>query len=87
MGKYIPVQTNHEITGEVLIKISDKTIPGLVLSEIVFNVKKKSGCIFVENHNPESLLLKRGQTIGLVMPCIVTPDEQGQAPREHSDTT
>ena len=27
LGKYIPVQTNHEITGEVLIEISDKTIP------------------------------------------------------------
>ena len=36
MGKYIPVQTNREITGEVLIEISDKTIPGLVLPEIVF---------------------------------------------------
>ena len=27
MGKYIPVQTNQEITDEVLIEISDKTIP------------------------------------------------------------
>ena len=35
MGKYIPVQTNREITREVLIKISDKTIPGLVLPEKV----------------------------------------------------
>ena len=26
-GKYIPVQMNGEITGEVLIEISDKTIP------------------------------------------------------------
>ena len=41
MGKYIPVQTNLEITGEVLIEISDKTIPGLMLPEIVFNTKKK----------------------------------------------
>ena len=54
MGKYIPMQTNREITGEVLIEISDKTIPGVVvLPEIVNNVKKKLGCIFVENHNPE----------------------------------
>ena len=28
MGKHIPVKMNHEITGEVLIEISDKTIPG-----------------------------------------------------------
>ena len=51
MGKYIPVQTNCEIKGKVLIKISDKTIPGLVLPENVYNIKKKLGCIFVENHN------------------------------------
>ena len=38
MWKYIPVQTNCEITGKVLIEISDKTIPGLVLPEIVYNV-------------------------------------------------
>ena len=31
MWKYIPVQRNGEITGEVLIEISDNTIPGLVL--------------------------------------------------------
>ena len=49
MGKYIPVQTNCDITGEVLIEISGKTIPGLVLAEIVYNIKKKLG--FVENHN------------------------------------
>ena len=41
MGKYIPVQTNCEITGEVLIEISDITIPGLALPEIVYDVKKK----------------------------------------------
>ena len=62
MGKYIPVQMNCEITGEVLIEIRDKTIPGLVLPEIVYNIKKKLGSIFVENKNPESLLLKRGLT-------------------------
>ena len=67
MGKYIPVQTNHEITGEVLIEISDKTILGLVLPEIVFYIKKKLGCTFVENHNSESMVLERGQTAGLVM--------------------
>ena len=54
MGKYIPVQTNSEITGEVLIEISDKTIPRLMLPEIVYSVKKKLSCIFVENHNLES---------------------------------
>ena len=55
-----------------------KTIPGLVLPEIVYNVKKELGCIFVENQNPESMLLKRGQTIGLVISCIVTKEEQAQ---------
>ena len=50
MGKYIPVQMNRGVTGNVLIEIGDKTVPGLILSEIVYNVKKKLGCIFVENH-------------------------------------
>ena len=62
MGKYIPVLSNREITGEVLIEIIDKTIPGLVLPEIVYNIKKKLGCIFVENQNSESMVLKREQT-------------------------
>ena len=66
MGIYIPVQTNCGVTDDVLIEISDKTAPGLVLPEIVYNVKKKLGCILVENHNSEPLILKRGQTIGLV---------------------
>ena len=78
MGKYIPVQTNHGVTGDVLIEISDKTVLGLVLPEIVYNVKKKLGCIFVENHNSEPLMLKRGETIRLVSSCIVTQAEQGQ---------
>ena len=72
IGKYIPVQTNREITGEILIEISDKTLPGLVLPEIVYNIKKKLGCI---SDNSESMVLKRGQTIGLV-----TQVEQGQTP-------
>ena len=87
MGKYIVVQTNQKITGEVLIEIIDKTIPGLVLPEIVYNIKKKLGCIFVENHKSESLVLKRGQTIGPVTSCIVTQEEQGQTPAERSDAT
>ena len=74
------IQTN-------LIEISDKTNHKLVLPEIVYNLKKKLGCIFVENHNPESVLLKRGQTIGLVTSCIVTQEEHGQAPVERSDAT
>ena len=41
IGKYILAQTNREITGKVLIEISDKTILGLVLPEIVYNIKKK----------------------------------------------
>ena len=51
MGKFIPVQMNHKITGDVLIEISDNTVTGLILPEIVYNVKKKLGCIFIVNHN------------------------------------
>ena len=40
----------------------------------------------MENHNPESVLLKRGQTIGLVTSCVVMQEEQGQAPVDCSDT-
>ena len=87
MGKYILLQMNREITGEVLIEVSDKTIPGLVLPEIVNNIKKKLGCIFVENHTYGSMMLKRGQTVGLVMSCKMTQEEQGQKPAECSDAT
>ena len=45
MGRYIPVQTSHEIQGDVLVEIRDKTLTGLILPEIVYNVKKKLGCI------------------------------------------
>ena len=72
MGKYFPVQTNLEIQGDVLVKISDKTMAGLILQEIVYNVKRKLGFIFIENHNAESLDLQRGQTIGVVKSCRVT---------------
>ena len=41
----------------------------------------------MENHNLESLVLKKGQTIGLVTLCIVTQEEQGQTPVGHSDAT
>ena len=34
--KYIPVQMNGEITGDVLIEISDNTVTGLIPPEIVF---------------------------------------------------
>ena len=74
MGKYIPVQMNRGVTGNVLIEIGDKTVPGLILSEIVYNVKKKLGCIFVENHNSKTIILKRGQSIGLVTLCVVTQE-------------
>ena len=74
-GKYIPVQTNRGVTGDFLIEISDKTLPGLVLPETVCNVKKKLGFIFVENYNSEPLMLKRGQMIGLVMSCLVRQAE------------
>ena len=49
MGKYIPVQTNPEIKGDVLIEISNKTVMVLILLEIVYNIKKKLVCIFIEN--------------------------------------
>ena len=50
-GKYIPVQTNREIHGNVLVEATDRTVTGLILPEIVYNARKKLGCIFIENHN------------------------------------
>ena len=44
--KYIPVQTNREIQGDVFVEKSDKTVKGLILPEIVYKVKRKLGCIF-----------------------------------------
>ena len=60
---------------------------GLILPKIVNNVKKKLGCIFVENHNSETLELKRGQTIGLVTSCVVTQEELGQQPEKCKEDT
>ena len=77
MGKYIPVQRNCEIKGDVLIEISKNTLTGLILSQIVYKVKKKLSFIFIENHNSEPQELKRGHTIGLVTSCLVTQAEQG----------
>ena len=68
-----------------MIKINDKTISKLVLPEIVYNIKKKLGCIFVKNHNLEFIQLKRQQPIGLVKSCVVTQEEQGQTLVELSD--
>ena len=51
----------------------------------MYNVKKKLGCIFVENHNPKPLMLKRGQTIGLVTSCVVTQADQGQTLERHKE--
>ena len=58
-----------------------------MLPEIVYNVKKKLGCKFVEKHNLEPMGLKRGLTMGLVTLCVVTQEEQGQAPAERCDAT
>ena len=49
------------------------------------HIKKKLGCIFVENHNLELMGLKKGQTIVIVTSSVVTPEEQGQAPAERSE--
>ena len=85
MGKYIPVQTNLEIQGDILVEIRDKTMTGLILPEIVYNVKRKLGCIFIENHNSESLDLQRKQTMGVVMSCVVTQEELGQQPEKRKE--
>ena len=39
MGKYIPMQTNYKIQGDVSVEISHKTLMGLILPEIVYNAK------------------------------------------------
>ena len=61
MGKYIPVQMNREVQGNV--ETTERTVTGLILPEIVYNVRKKLGCIFIESHNSQTLDLQRGQTI------------------------
>ena len=79
-GKIIPVQTKREMQGDVLVKINDKTETGLILPEIIYNVKRRLGCIFIENHNSERQDLQRGQTIGFVSSCVVLQEELGQQP-------
>ena len=60
---------------------------GLILPEIVYNVKKKLGCICIENHNSKPIILKREQTIGLVTSCVVTQAEQGQTTERRKEDT
>ena len=67
--------------------MNDKTVRGLILPEIVYNVKKKSSCIFIENNNADSLDLQRGQTIGFVTSCVVTQEELGQQPEKSKENT
>ena len=62
-------------------------MPGLILPEIVYNVTRKLGCIFKENHNSESLYLQKGQTIGVVTSCIVKQEELDQQPEERKKNT
>ena len=85
MGKFIPVQTNGGRTGDVLIEISNNTVTGLILPEIIYNIKKKLGYYFIENHNSHPIELTGGQTIGLVMSCIVMQAEQGQLPKKRKE--
>ena len=87
MGKYIQVQTSCHMKEEVLIEASVETIPVIILPDIVCNVKKKLGCIFVEKHNPEPILLKCRLTIGVVTSCVVTQEEKGQTHGGHIDAT
>ena len=53
---------------------------GLILPEILYRVKRKLGCIFIENHNSNPLNLQQGQTKGCVTSCLVKCEEQGQQP-------
>ena len=41
MGKYIPVQTNQEIHGDVIVETNARTVAGLILPEIVYKIKRK----------------------------------------------
>ena len=58
---------------------------GLILPEIVYNVKKKLCCIFIENHNSELLDLQRGQRIGSVTSWKVMQAELGQQPEKRKE--
>ena len=65
------MQTNREITGEVLIEISDISIPGLRL----FTTARRNWVVIL------------WRIITVVFSCIVTQEELVQAPVEPSDTT
>ena len=87
MGKYILVQANQEIQGNFLVKTTERTVTGLILPEIVYNIRKKLSCIFIENHNSQPLDLQRGQTLGCVLSCVVKQEELGQRPEMHNENT
>ena len=87
MGKYIAVQKSQEIYRDVIVEAEGRTVAGLVLLEIVYRVKKKLGCIFIENHNSIPIDLQRGQTIGCMNSCIVKSEEWSQQPVSRNPDT
>ena len=52
----------------------------LILPGIVYNARKKLGCILIENHNAIPLDLQRGQTKWFLTSCVVKQEELGQWP-------
>ena len=67
--------------------MTKRKMTGLILPEILYNVKRKLGCIFIENHNSETLDLQRGQTIRFVTSCEVMQEELGQQPEKRKVNT
>ena len=63
--------------------VKQQNIFGLVL----IDTRNLVHSIFVENHNSEPMVLKRGQTIGLLTSCIVMQEEQCQTTVERSNPT
>ena len=60
-------------------------MPVLILPEIVYYLKRKIVCIFIENHISVSLDLQRDQNIGVVTPCVVTKEDLGQQSEKHRE--
>ena len=55
--------------------------------EIVYNLKRKLDCIFIENHNSVSLNLQSGQSIGVVTSYVVAQEELGQKSEKRKEDT
>ena len=65
-----------------MVEPSDRTVTGLVLPDILDNMKKKMRCIFAENHSPECIQLTN---VGIMTSCLIADKSESDQLRMQND--